>query len=75
MVVKSKTGETLIADLIEVYKALKVYRWRLNPSKCIFDVPSSILLGNIVGRRGIEANSEKIVAVINMKPLTYLKDV
>ena len=75
MVVKSKTIDTLIADLTEVFKALKVYRWKLNPTKCIFGVPSSILLGNIISHCGIEANLEKIMAVTNMKPPTYIKDV
>ena len=75
MVVKSKTADTLIADLTEVFKALKVYRWKLNPTKCIFGVPSGILLGNIVSHRGIEANLEKIATVTNMKPPTCAKDV
>ena len=75
MVVKSKATDSLIADLTEVFKALKVYRWKLNPTKCIFGVPFGILLGNIVSHRGIEANLEKIAAITNMKPLTYIKDV
>ena len=75
MVVNSKTNDTLIADLTEVFKALKVYRWKLNPTKCIFGIPSGILLGNIVSRRGNEANLEKIAMVTNMKPPTYVKDV
>ena len=75
MVVKSKTIDTLIADLTEVFKALKVYRWKLNPTKCIFGVLSSILLGNIINRHGIEANPKKIAAVTNMKPPTCVKDI
>ena len=75
VVVKSKTADTLIADLTKVFNALKVYRWKLNPTKCIFGVPSGILLGNIVSHRGIKANPEKIAAVINMKPPTCIKDV
>ena len=72
MVVKSKTADTLIADLTEVFKSLKVYRWKLNPTNYIFGVPSGILLGNIVSHRGIKANLEKIAVVTNMKPLTYV---
>ena len=75
MVVKSKTADTFIVDLTKVFKALKVYRWKLNPTKCIFSVPSSILLGNIISRCGIEANPEKIAAVTNMKPPTCVKDI
>jgi len=62
-----------MADLTEVLKALKVYRWKLNPTKCIFGIPSGILLGNIVSHHGIEANLEKIAVVTNMKPLTCVK--
>ena len=47
VVVKSKTADTHIFDLTETFKALKVYRWKLNLTKCIFGVPSGILLGNI----------------------------
>ena len=75
VVVKSKTIDTLIADLTEVFKALKVYRWKLNPTKCIFGVPSGILLGNIISYHGIEANPEKIAVITNMKPPTYVKDI
>ena len=75
MVVKSRTTDTLITDLTEVFKALNVYRWKLNTTKCIFGVSSGILLGNIVSHHDIEANPVKIAAVTNIKPLTYVKDV
>ena len=48
VVVKSKTIDNLIADLEKMFANLKRYRWKLNPSKCIFGVPSGILLGYIV---------------------------
>ena len=53
VVVKSKTTDDLIADLEETFANLKRYRWKLNPSKCIFGVPSDILLGYIVSAHGI----------------------
>jgi hypothetical protein len=59
VVVKPKTTDTLISYLIETFKALKVYQWKLNTTKCIFSVPSGILLGIIVSQCGIEANLEK----------------
>ena len=40
VVVKSKTTDKLIADLEQTFKALKEFRWKLNPTKCIFGVPS-----------------------------------
>jgi hypothetical protein len=74
VVVKSKTTDTLIINFTRVFKALKAYRWKLNPTKCIFGVPSGILLGNIVSHHSIEANPEKIEEMTNMKPPTSVKD-
>ena len=67
VVVKSKAADDLIADLEETFANLKRYRWKLNPSKCIFGVPSGILLGNIVSARGIEPNPDKVSTITNMK--------
>jgi hypothetical protein len=75
VVVKSKTIDTFIDDLKEVFAALKVDKWKLNPSKCIFGVPSGILLSNIVSLRGIEPNSKKVATVTNMKLPTCIRDV
>ena len=58
-----------------MFKALKEYRWKLNPTKCIFGVPSGILLGHIISARGIKANPEKVSAITKMKCPTYVKDV
>jgi hypothetical protein len=60
VVVKTRNSDTLIADLEETFASLQEYRWKLNPKKCVFDVPSGKLLGFIIGHRSIEANPEKI---------------
>ena len=75
MVVKSKTVDNLIADLKETFANLKQYRWKLNPSKCIFGVPSGILLGYIINARGIKPNPDKVSAITNMKRPTCIKDI
>ena len=75
MVVKTRTADDLIADLEETFSNLNKYRWKLNPSKCIFGVPSGILLGYIVSARGIEPNPDKVSAITNMKWLTCVKDI
>ena len=75
VVIKSKTADNLIADLEEMFANLKRYRWKLNPSKCIFGVPSGILLGYIVSARGIEPNPDKVSAITNMKRPTCVKDI
>ena len=67
VVVKSKTTDNLIADLEETFANLKRYRWKLKPSKCIFGVPSVILLGYIISARGIEPNPNKVFTITNMK--------
>ena len=75
VVIKSKTADNLIADLEETFAKLKRYRWKLNPSKCIFGVPSSILLDYIIKARGIEPNPDKVFAITNMKWPTCIKDI
>ena len=75
MVIKSKTTNDLIADLEETFSNLKRYRWKLNPSKCIFEVPSDILLGYIVSARCIEPNPDKVSAITNMKWRTCVMDI
>ena len=47
----------------------------MNPSKCIFGVPSGILLGYIVNTRGIEPNPDKVSTITNMKWPTCIKDI
>ena len=48
---------------------------KLNPTKCVFGVPASKLLGFIVSERGIEVNSEKITAIQNIQRPTFLRDI
>jgi hypothetical protein len=47
---------------------LRRYCWKLNPEKCIFGVPAEKLLGFIVSHQGIEANLEKVEAILRMEP-------
>jgi hypothetical protein len=74
VVVKTKESHSLIDDLTRTFAALNQYQWKLNPKKCIFGVPSGILLGNVVSRDGIRPNPEKVQAVLNMKRPTNVKD-
>ena len=41
---------------------------RLNPKKCAFGVTSGKLLGYIVFTKGIEADLEKVQAIMDMPP-------
>jgi hypothetical protein len=75
VVIKTRNSNTLIADLEETFASLREYRWKLNPNKCIFGVPSGKLLSFIISHRGIEANLEKISTITIMKAPTCIKDV
>jgi hypothetical protein len=59
--------ENFIEDLHLFFNSQRRYRWKLNPEKCVFGVPAGKLLGFIVSHRGIEANPEKIDAIMRMK--------
>jgi hypothetical protein len=45
------------------------------PKKCVFGVPSGLLLGVMVGHQGIEANPAKIDAIRKMAKTSNKKDV
>jgi hypothetical protein len=73
--VMSKKQDDLIADLQETFKDLRKYNMMLNPTKCIFGVPAGQLLGFIISHRGIEVNSEKIKAILDISWPNDLKDI
>ena len=75
VVVKTKNPDTLIEDLKQTFENLKRWRWKLNPSKCVFGVPSEQLLGFLVSHRGIKASAKQIRAIIEMDPPRSVKDV
>ena len=75
IVVKSRKASNLIDDLEIAFKSLREKGIKLNPEKCVFGVPRGMLLGFIVSKHGIEANPEKISAVIIMGPIRDLKGV
>jgi hypothetical protein len=67
VVIKTETSENFIEDLQLVFNSLRRYRWKLNPEKCVFRVLAGKLLGFIVSHQGIEANPEKIEAIMRME--------
>jgi hypothetical protein len=75
VVIKTRNPDDLIADLEEAFSSLRRFQWKLNPTKCVFGVPSGKLLGFIVSNRGIEANSVKITAITDMEAPATIKDV
>nr|XP_023903529.1 uncharacterized protein LOC112015361 [Quercus suber] len=75
MLVKTQDEGRHLDDLHEAFETLRQYRMKLNPSKCAFGVSSGKFLGFMVSNRGIEANPDKIRAILNMKPPTNVKEV
>jgi hypothetical protein len=67
VVIKTENSENFIEDLQLVLNSLRRYRWKLNLEKCVFEVPEGKLLRFIVSHRGIEANPEKIEAIMRME--------
>ncbi|XP_059428507.1 uncharacterized protein LOC132162267 [Corylus avellana] len=75
VLVKSKLQMDHVTDLQEVFKTLERFKMKLNPTKCAFGVSSGKFLGYMVSSRGIEANPEKIQAVLDMQSLKNVKQV
>ena len=75
MLVKSVKAELHIIHLVEAFQVLKSYNMRLNPAKCAFGVSAGKFLGFIVNGRGIEANPNKIKAVLDMLPPSNIKEI
>jgi hypothetical protein len=75
MVIKTRSLDEFITDLEEIFNSLRRFRWKLNPAKCVFGLAQGKLLGFIVGHRGIEANPEKINAIIAMDSPKTIKDI
>ena len=66
MLVKSTKSGNHARDLHEAFKTMKKYGMRLNPAKCAFGVSSGKFRDYMVSSRGIEANPEKIQAILEM---------
>jgi hypothetical protein len=60
-------------DLHEAFEILKQYGMKLNPAKWAFGVSSGKFLGYMVSSRGIEANPEKIQAILEMQSRKTMK--
>ena len=68
MLVKSRREKDHLEDLKETFNTLHSYNMKLNPGKCTFGVTAGKFLGFMVSQRGIEANPDKIRAIMEMAP-------
>ena len=67
VVITTKKAATLVDHLRETFDRLDKFNIKLNPTKCAFGVPAGELLGYLISERGIEANPEKIEAILTME--------
>jgi hypothetical protein len=65
IVIMSEKEKGHIADLTETFDNMRRNGLKLNPEKCIFGIWKGQLLGCMVSKRGIQANSQKIEATKN----------
>lgn len=75
ILVKSLRMVDYVSHLENTFRILRKFRMKLNPLKCTFGVASGQFLGYIVNRRKIEANLEKIKALIEIRSLNKPKEV
>ena len=75
MLVKSKDEANHLDDLKETFSTLCKYNMKLNLAKCVFTVASGKFLGFMVSQRGIEANPDKVEAIIEVKSPKIVKEV
>jgi hypothetical protein len=73
VVIKTKNLDMLIKDLKQTFKNLNKWKWKLNPNKCVFGVPSGQLFRFLVSNQGIEASTKQIQAIIELAPPCSVK--
>ena len=75
MLVKSLDEERHMDDLQETFDTLRRHQMKLNPNKCTFGISSGKFLGFMVSQKEIEANPDKIQAILDMEPPKNIKEV
>jgi hypothetical protein len=75
IIVKSKKRQDHIQDLQETFTNLRKGNLKLNPKKCTFGVQKGKILGCIVSAKGIDSNSDKVQAILNMRIPENIKDI
>ena len=66
MLVKSKEAKTHLEDPQKTFDTLRRYRMKLNLAKFVFKFLSRKFLGFMVSQRGIEADPEKVRAMLDL---------
>jgi hypothetical protein len=68
IVVASKKKAMQIDDLVETFTNMRGTQLKLNPEKCVFGMQKGKVLWFLVSVQGIDANLDKINAIVHMRP-------
>ncbi|KAJ4720741.1 Retrovirus-related Pol polyprotein from transposon opus [Melia azedarach] len=75
MITKSMKIADHVSHLRGTFDVLRKFDMKLNPEKCAFGVAAGKFLGYMVHQRGIEANPEKIKAIVEMRSPRTTKEI
>jgi hypothetical protein len=73
IVVKSVQRKDHISDLAETFANMRAANLKLNPEKCVFGIHKGKVLRCLVSTKGIEANPNKIRALVEMQDPVSVK--
>jgi hypothetical protein len=73
IMVISKKKTTQIDDLDKTFANMRGAQLKLNPGKFVFGLQKDKVMAFLVSMKGIEANPDKINAIMHMKPLQSRK--
>lgn len=74
LAVKSKSKKDHLQHLIKVFERLGKYKLHMSPLKCFFGASSGKFYGFVVPEGGIEIDSVKVKAIMDMPLLRTLKE-
>lgn len=74
MIVKTIKGSNHAKYLEDVVHSVRKCVMHLNPTKCSFGVQTGKLLGLMMTRRGIKANSDRLQSIIVMRSLNNVNE-
>ena len=72
--VKPKSREDHLGILRKVFERCHLYKLKMNPLKCAFEMPAGKFLGFLVHNCGIDVDPAKASAIALMKPPTSHKE-
>ena len=75
MLVKSLHEDDHLDDVRETFDTFRSYKMKMNPNKCMFGVTTGKFLGFMVSQRGLEVNTDKIRAIMELEPPRTVKEV